>query len=373
MYKVKIQFACTLGMRNDLSLKSRALTLIARLRQPLPDPAFWWRHRRHERDFTRECVPTFPVLMLLLLQKSLKSLQPHGHEFLDQLAAGPARPKLSGGALTHARAKLRASAFVELNTAAVLARVYGSEHAALVQRWQGHRLLGVDSSLVRLPSRAAVGKVFGWVQGANHHGPLERYPQARVSVLDDLLNQMGLEGRLSASTGAETELAHQQLAKAGWAMVRYADDFVILCRSQAEAQNTLAAVRAWVSEAGLTLHPAKTRVVDASAPGGFDFLGYHFERGMKGPRAKSLKQLKDRVRAKTLRLDGRSLAVIVTEVNRTLRGWYEYFQHSKANVFGPVDGYVRRRLRSLLQKRRGRTSQGLGAAHQRWPNAWFAH
>ena len=48
------------------------------------------------------------------------------------------------------------------------------------------------------------------------------------------------------------------------------------------------------------------------------------------------------------------------------------FQHSKANVFVTVDGYVRRRLRSLLQKRRGRTSQGLGAAHQRWSNEWFA-
>jgi len=199
-------------MRNNISLKNRALTLIARLRQPLTDPAFWSRHRRRERDFTRECVLTFPVLMLLLLQKSLKSLQTHLHEFLWQLAEGNARPKLSGGALTHARAKLRASAFVELNASSVLATVYGPEHAALVQRWQGHRLLGVDSSLVRLPSRAAIGEVFGWVQCANHRGPLERYPQARVSVLYDLLNQVGLEGRLSASTVAETELAHQHLA-----------------------------------------------------------------------------------------------------------------------------------------------------------------
>ena len=163
-----------------------------------------------------------------------------------------------------------------------------------------------------------------------------------------------------------------QLARAGWEMVRYADDFVILCRTQAEAQNALAAVSAWVSQAGLTLHPEKTRVVDVRQPGGFDFLGYHFERGMKWPREKSLKKLKDRVRAKTPRMDGRSLGAIVTDVNRTLRGWYGYFQHSKATVFVAVDGYVRRGLRSMLQKRRGRTSQGLGAAHQRWPNEWFA-
>jgi RNA-directed DNA polymerase len=163
-----------------------------------------------------------------------------------------------------------------------------------------------------------------------------------------------------------------QMEQAGWEMVRYADDFVILCRSEAEAQAALAAVRAWVSEAGLSLHSEKTRVVDASAPGGFDFLGYHFERGMRWPRQKSLKKLKERVRAKTPRMDGRSLQAIVTDVNRTLRGWYGYFQHSKANVFAAVDGYVRRRLRSLLEKRRGHTRQGLGAAHQRWPNEWFA-
>ena len=164
----------------------------------------------------------------------------------------------------------------------------------------------------------------------------------------------------------------QQMAAAGWEMVRYADDFVILCRTPAEAQAALAAVSAWVSEAGLTLHPEKTRVVDASVPGGFDFLGYHFERGMKWPRKKSLGKLKDRVRAKTPRLAGRSLRAIVADVNGTLRGWYGYFQHSKANTFAAVDGYVRRRLRSLLEKRRGRTRQGLGAAQQRWPNKWFA-
>jgi RNA-directed DNA polymerase len=163
-----------------------------------------------------------------------------------------------------------------------------------------------------------------------------------------------------------------QMAAACWERVRYADDFVILCRSQAEAHSALAAVRAGVSEAGLTLHPEKTRVVDARAPGGFDFLGYHFERGMRWPRKKSLEKLKKRVRGKTSRLDGRSLEAIVTDVNRSLRGWYGYFQHSKANVFTAVDGYVRRRLRSLLQWRLDGVGKGIGATHQRWPNAWFA-
>ena len=163
-----------------------------------------------------------------------------------------------------------------------------------------------------------------------------------------------------------------QMGRAGWELVRYADDFVILCRSQAEAHAALGQVQAWMKEAGLTLHPEKTRIVNAQAPGGFDFLGYHFERGMKWPRHKSLMKLKERVRAKTTRKDGRSLKEIVTDVNRSLRGWYGYFQHSKTTTFGYVDGYVRRRMRSVLQWRRDGRGKGIGAAHHRWPNKWFA-
>jgi len=163
-----------------------------------------------------------------------------------------------------------------------------------------------------------------------------------------------------------------QMARMGWELVRYADDFVILCRSEAEAHAALGQVQAWVKEAGLSLHPEKTRIVNARAPGGFDFLGYHFERGMRWPRLKSLKKLREQVRGKTSRLDGRSLKEIVADVNRTLRGWYGYFQHSKANTFWGVDGYVRRRLRSLLQWRRKGRGKGIGSAHHQWTNQWFA-
>jgi hypothetical protein len=198
-----------MGMRTDLRLQQRALTLILQLRQPLADPGFQSRHRRRAQDFTRQCVLTFPVLMVLLLQKSLKSLQAHVQEFLAQLAAGG--PALSGGALTHARAKLRASAFIELNESAVLATVYGAESAELVQRWRGRRLLAVDRSLLRLPTSEAAGRQFGWVQCANHRGLQERYPQGRVSVLYDVLNEVALEARLDRWTVAETEQAHQHL------------------------------------------------------------------------------------------------------------------------------------------------------------------
>jgi RNA-directed DNA polymerase len=222
--------------------------------------------------------------------------------------------------------------------------------------------------LALLKTRVADGSVLALVERFLRAGVLEEAQGWRPTECGT--PQGGVISPLLANVYLDP-LDHQ-MEQAGYAMVRYADDFVILCRTEAEAQAALAAVRTWVTEAGLTLHPEKTRVVDATQRGGFDFLGYHFERGMKWPRAKSLTKLRERLRAKTPRLDGRSLRAIVADVNGTLRGWYGYFQHSKANVFAAVDGYVRRRLRSVLEKRRGRTRQGLGAAHQRWPNEWFA-
>ena len=161
------------------------------------------------------------------------------------------------------------------------------------------------------------------------------------------------------------------MAAAGFEMVRYADDFVILCRNEAEARQALERVQIWTATAGMQLHPSKTRIVDATAAGGFDFLGYHFEAGTRWPRRKSLDKLKDTLRAKTRRTNGQSLSVIITNLNRTLRGWYGYFQHSHATTFRALDQWVRTRLRSILRKRRGQSGFGRGADHQRWPNAFF--
>lgn len=161
------------------------------------------------------------------------------------------------------------------------------------------------------------------------------------------------------------------MAAAGFEMVRYADDFVIMCRSQAEAEAALHAVRELIEERGLSLHPEKTRIVDATQRGGFDFLGYHFERGYRWPRKKSMKKLKDAVRAKTKRTNGNNLETIIESINPTLRGWYEYFKHSHWNTFPSVDGWVRMRLRSILRKRRGGRGRGRGDDHHRWPNSFF--
>lgn len=155
-------------------------------------------------------------------------------------------------------------------------------------------------------------------------------------------------------------------------MVRYADDFVILCRTEGDALRALALVEQWAVQAGLTLHPTKTRIVDATAPGGFDFLGYHFEMGMRRPRSKSLTKLKDAIRAKTRRCNGHSLSEIISNINRTLTGWFEYFKHSHPRTFGPLDGWIRMRLRSILRQRHGGSGRGRGFDHLRWPNAFFA-
>jgi RNA-directed DNA polymerase len=162
------------------------------------------------------------------------------------------------------------------------------------------------------------------------------------------------------------------MADQGFKMIRYADDFVILCRDQAEAEAALSLVRKWTSQEGLILHPEKTKTVDATQPGGFDFLGYHFERGKRWPRKKSLRKLKDAIREKTKRTNGNSLSVIVSGVNRTLIGWFEYFKHSHKSTFRRIDAWIRMRLRSILRKRLGRKGRGRGADHQRWKNSFFA-
>lgn len=162
------------------------------------------------------------------------------------------------------------------------------------------------------------------------------------------------------------------MAGRGWEMVRYADDFIILCESQEQAQAALQEVRQWVGQTGLTLHPTKTRLVDTSQAGGFDFLGYHFERGKRWPRQKSLEKFKATLRQKTARTRSGSMKEIIEDLNRTLRGWFNYFQHSIAKIFRRLDQWTRGRLRSILRKRHKGNGRARGRDHQRWPNAYFA-
>ena len=163
-----------------------------------------------------------------------------------------------------------------------------------------------------------------------------------------------------------------EVAKRGWAMVRYADDFVVLCRRKEETETVLAFLRQWTAAAGLSLHPTKTRVVNAESEG-FDFLGWHFRGGKKWPRKKSLQKLQEKMRPLTGRTNGRSLSEIIAKANPILRGWHGYFRKSHRTGLSGPDGWLRRRLRALLRKREKRPGYGLSEADsRRWPNRWFA-
>jgi RNA-directed DNA polymerase len=167
------------------------------------------------------------------------------------------------------------------------------------------------------------------------------------------------------------ELDHL-MADHGYTMVRYADDLVILCRTQQEASDALAFLNRWVNDASLTLHPTKTRVVDAVKEG-FEFLGYRFINHVRLVSEKSVRKLKDNLRNKTKRSRGDSINAIVSDVNKTLKGWFEYFKHSRPCSFRPIDSWLRVRLRSILRKHNKMKLGGwAGENHIRWPNSYFA-
>jgi RNA-directed DNA polymerase len=160
------------------------------------------------------------------------------------------------------------------------------------------------------------------------------------------------------------------LKAAGFEMVRYADDLVILCRTEEKAQAALALLRQEMTERGLTLHPEKTRLVDLTKEG-FEFLGYVFKHNYRGPRNKSVNNLKDKIRVLTPRNFGHSLDQMIGDLNRVLTGWFEYFKHSSKTAFHDIDGWIRRRIRSILRRRVHRRGISRGRDHNRWPNAFF--
>lgn len=216
-------------------------------------------------------------------------------------------------------------------------------------------------------TRVADGRVLNLIRsfleanildGLESWTPLAGAPQG--AVLSPLLSNLYLN-----------PLDHAMEAD-GYAMVRYADDFVILCRTRDQAETALERVRGWVSQAGLTLHPDKTRIAD-TAREDFSFLGFRFDsRGRRWPRDKSIQKLREAIRHKTRRTNGQSLDTIIRKINPTLRGWFGYFKHSYKTTFPSMDGWVRMRLRSILRKRQKKKGRGRGSDHQRWPNAYFA-
>lgn len=224
-------------------------------------------------------------------------------------------------------------------------------HEVLMERVRGKIADGRVLCLIEaFLAQEVMDDMEGWV-------PEEGTPQG--AVISPLLSNIYLD-----------PLDHR-MAEHGVRMIRYADDFVILCRSEQAAREALEAVRAWTQEVSLCLHPEKTRIVDATKRGGFDFLGYHFERGYKWPCKKSIQKLKDTVRERTKRTNGESLEATLFELNKTLCGWFTYFGYSHPTTFSRLDRWVRMRLRSILRKRDRRKGVGIGWDHQRWPNRFF--
>lgn len=223
-----------------------------------------------------------------------------------------------------------------------------------------------DRLLARVAERISDGRVLSLIRGYLEQtvmdGLAEWTPEGGTpqgAVISPLLANLYLN-----------PLDHLAAAH-GYEMVRYADDFVILCRTRDEAEAALALVSAWVAEEGLTLHPEKTRIV-SEADDGFDFLGYHFQRSRQWPRRKSMDKIKDGIRATTRRNNGRSLDAIIATLNSKMRGWYGYFKHSNKYTFETLDKWIRRRLRTILNRRAGRRRWKFTREdHRRWPNAYF--
>ncbi len=171
-------------------------------------------------------------------------------------------------------------------------------------------------------------------------------------------------------------------------LVRYADDFVVLCRSEQDANAALGKAGEILGGLGLKLHPDKTKVVDLrEGREGFDFLGWHFrarvsgrllERGVRRyylhrwPSRRSLKRLRAKVKAKTgrNRVGVGDIRVLIAELNPILRGWGTYFRTGNAaDEFRTIDRYVAWRLKRLLVKRKGRNLRAGEAAA--WTEDWL--
>lgn len=164
------------------------------------------------------------------------------------------------------------------------------------------------------------------------------------------------------------------MTQKGFKMIRYADDFVILAKSQEEAKQGLEIVRQWMKEHGLELHPDKTHVGNCMEKGdGFDFLGYRFETGTTWVRKKSSQKFRDRIKELTSKVCGKPIVEIIKKINPVLKGWCNYFKRVTKYTLGSFDGFVRRRLRAVVEyQKHKRKCFGAFSSNKRIPNKFFA-
>jgi RNA-directed DNA polymerase len=228
-----------------------------------------------------------------------------------------------------------------------------------------------EKLMERIRERVADGRVLDMVTGFLNQGvmdgmkewtPEEGTPQG--AVISPLLANIYLNP------------FDRQMSTGEYRMVRYADDFVIMCRTQEDAQEAMKQVEGWMAAAGLKLSEEKTRIVNMGQEGQWiEFLGYHLERNksriLRWPRKKSLNKMMDAIRERTRRCNGHGISHIIPTVNSVLRGWFGYYKQSHWTTFGRIDRWVRMRLRSVLRKHAGRRGIGHGWDNIRWPNAYF--
>lgn len=142
-----------------------------------------------------------------------------------------------------------------------------------------------------------------------------------------------------------------EITDEGYKLVRYADDFLVFCKSREKAEKALAAVREGLARLRLSLSVEKTRIAHFSE--GIQFLGFEIFEEHKVPRKRSVKKFKDNIRRITRRNQPRKVEDIIKDLNLVIIGWGNYFKIGNVNwLYQGLDQWTRMRLRWFVEKRK---------------------
>ena len=225
-------------------------------------------------------------------------------------------------------------------------RVLGYKHVVEVDLKSFFDTLDHELLVARVAEEIADGKILRLIRGWLEAGVLEE-GAVRTQVAGT--PQGGVISPLLANIYLHA--FDRTMVRRGHQVVRYADDFVVLCKSEKKAQRALEVVtRILTEDLSLTIHPEKTKVT--SFKEGFDFLGFRLHTRFKKPRAKAITGFKDKVRQLTRRQQGANLEEVIKALNPTIRGWGQYFRGSHwKKAAEELDAWIRMRLRSFIRGR----------------------